>query len=285
MKKIIIFNSSFGTRELPDALISTLRRSLPYDYELSIESDCNDENSTYLMICPAGLRRSPPKNYIAWQLEFIGNKNENDPDTAKYFEILKGAKAVWDYSKYNIELLNEKNIKASYVPLGYNESLSPLDLIFDQYTYDDEERTTDVLFLCYCDAYPRRLMMRDLCKRKFKCSIFSDLDIEGMKREIRRAKICINVHVEKRFILEIVRLNILLSNQTCVISERSLEPDIDTLYSQIGVKFVDYDDMIPEIERLLTNFEERKRLAISSFQNYRKYRRWEEVVDFPSLLK
>ena len=287
IKKIAIYNASFGTRELGPALLSAIRSVYfkPWNVSVVDSLERDGEDTLYIIICPAGLgmkETKMPKYYINWQLEYLNGNYDNDV----YVERLRGALANWDYSQFNIDICkNRYNIESIYVPPGFNETISTPDILNGSYLYTDQGKDVDVLFLGYCEAYPRRILVRDNCyKSHMRMWFVSDLDIEGMKRAIRRAKICINMAAFEGFILHKIRMNILLANQACVVSEASIDREADAPYGENGVCFVPYDSIIEKVWDLLDNYEERRAMALQSHRWYRNDKRWVDIVDFNRLL-
>lgn len=284
--KIAIYNGSFGTRELAPALLSAIRsvHSKPWSISIVNLLESNRDDILYIIICPAGLKKDVilPKKYITWQLEYMNGVYNN----SNYINILRGAITNWDYSIININILKDRdNISSVHVPPGFDSIISMNDIIDGSYIYSDEGKDIDILFLGYCDAYPRRRLFRDNCNRTgLKTHFVSDLDLEGMKNVIRRSKVCINMAAHDPFILATVRLNILLSNQACIVSEFSIDTEMDNLYSKQGICFTPYNDLIEKAYDLVHNYEIRKNMAIKSYQWYRNYRKWNDIVNFNLLL-
>jgi hypothetical protein len=109
------------------------------------------------------------------------------------------------------------------------------------------------------------------------------MNLQGMQEAIRRSKICINIHsMDEMSALETVRLNVLLSNQACIVSENINDPEVD-IYKD-NVFFVPYDKLVETCVALVNNPEIRKRKAIESYQWYKNERAWNKIVDFKSVL-
>jgi hypothetical protein len=287
INRLAIYNASFGTRELGPALLAVLRSvySKPWLISSVDHLEYDREDILYIIICPAGLgiKETPmPKYYINWQLEFlVGAYN-----VPAYIDRLRNALDNWDYSQLNIKIAAARDkIIEHHVPPGFIETIPAPDILTGQYIYTDEGKDIDVLFLGYCDAYPRRILIRDNCVRAgLKIWFPSNLDLEGMRQAIRRSKVCINMAAQDMFILAQVRLNILLSNQSCIVSEKSTDAGDDHLYQQSGMLVVPYDKIVETVWDLVRDFEQRRAIAISSYQWYRNSRKWSEIVDWNSLL-
>ena len=287
IKKIAIYNASFGTRELGPALLSAIRsvHIKPWNVSLVSNIGYDKEDVLYIIICPAGLGMKDipmPKYYINWQLEYLNGNYDN----TVYIERLRKALYNWDYSQFNIDIAKSRdNIEEIYVPPGFNETICTPDILNGNYVYTDEGKDIDVLFLGYCDAYPRRLLMREnMFKSGMKIWFVSDLDLEGMKQAIRRSKICINMAAFEGFILHKIRFNILLANQACVVSECSIDRDADIPYGENGVAFIPYESIIETVWNLLNDFERRRDMALRAYRWYRNTQHWTDIIDFNKLL-
>lgn len=287
IKQIAIYNGSFGTRELGPALLSAVRSVYPKPWNVTLTSnlECGRDDVLYIIICPAGLGKEEipmPKYYINWQLEYLEGRYNN----RVYIERLRGALANWDYSQFNIKIAESRdNIKEIYVPPGFNETISMPEILSGEYIYTDEGKDVDVLFLGYCEAYPRRIHIRENCFRSnMRIWFVSDFNIQGMQKAIRRSKVCINMAAFEGFILHKIRMNILLANQACVVSEVSIDRDADAPYKQNGVSFVPYESIVATVWELVHNFERRRDLAMQAYRWYRNTQRWNDIVDFNKLL-
>src|SRR3990167_2022782 len=285
--KIQIYNGSFGTRELDSAMLAILRsvHKKPWKIEITYKLELERDDILYIIICPAGLGLNDvvmPKYYINWQLEFlIGRYNH-----PVYLNRLRQALDNWDYSKMNITISSTRDkINYHHVPPGFIETITTPDILSGQYVYTDEGKDIDVLFLGYCEAYPRRIKIRSQFQETGLNIYFpSALDIHGMQQAIRRSKVCINMAAFDYFILAQVRMNILFSNQACVVSEKSADEDDDVLYGEGGMLVVDYDNIVEQATSLVKDFELRRKTALKSYQWYKQNRRWSDIVDWAELL-
>lgn len=288
MSEICIFNAGFGTRELLPALYNAISNVTIDNNKLKIVETLEDsnDNNLYIIICPAGYiiktYKSLPKWYITWQLEYMGG----DYDNEYYINLLKGAVKNWDYSIINMEiLLNKYGIISEFVPPGYNNYIAADDIINGEYMYNDNGKDIDMLFLGYCDAYPRRIEFREKAiESGLKVFFVADYDINEMQNVIRRSKVCVNMAMKYPFVLAKVRLNILLSNQACIVSEKSCDETADELYAQNGVVFCEYERLMDNVKFLVDNYDLRRTLAIKSHLWYRNKRDWNNIVNFRKLL-
>ena len=285
LRSIAVYNGSFGTRELGPALVSAIKAvySKPENVSLAASMEMNRDDILYIIVCPAGVGRNGtlPKYYINWQLEFM----IGDYDVDWYWNILRGALSNWEYSTFNMPLTKSKGITSVHVPPGFNETISTPEIMSGSYEYNDEGKDIDILFLGYCDAYPRRLLFRENCESTgLKTFFISNYDLNGMRGVIKRAKVCIQMAAKDIFPVATVRLNILLSNQACIVAEKSIDTEADDLYSKHGIAFVPYEDLVERACELVHNPELRKRMALHSYNWYRTERNWNKIIDFPALL-
>jgi hypothetical protein len=190
----------------------------------------------------------------------------------------------WDYSPKNVAYLARyPEIKSMYVPLGYAPHIAAPDVADGRYYYNDHGRDIDVLFLGW-DIYERRRLIKEgLMAAGLQVLFTTELDLAGMQRAIRRAKVCLNLHgIAEILCLETVRLNILLSNQACVLNETLDDPEVEVYGDSILT--VPYDQIVPTCCRLVLQPRLRQSMALKSFQWYRREREWTRIVDFNSLV-
>lgn len=277
IRSVAIFNASHVTTELPYALLSTLQKLFSRTQNISIVSDweLGCDNILYIIICPKGLTyiqyTNMPKYYITYQLDAQGSFQKY------YVDILSGALYNWDYSHKNVKILTDIGIKSIYIPIGFNDSISTQELLDGTYEYDDKNKDIDVLFLGW-DVHPHRAHIKNMLylhgvKIWFVCA----LDLQGMKDAIKRSKICINLHVNKDWdVFQTIRMNILLSNQSCIVSEAINDDEIEVYKNKMI--FVPYEGLVATCVELLRRPDIRKKYAMESFNWYKTERRWENLL-------
>jgi len=287
IKQIAIHNCSGVTRELVPALLSAIRsvHPKPWNVVLANGLQYDRDDVLFLIICPAGLGKNNvpmPKYYINWQLEYLNGNYDNDA----YIDRMRGALANWDYSQHNIRLSRIRdNIESIFVPPGFNESVSLPDIVRGEYIYTDEGKDIDVLFLGWSDPFPRRKDIRENCIRAGLKTLFTHcFNDNEMKQAIKRSKVCINIATTDSFIFHTIRMNLLLSNQACIVSEHTIDRADNLEYEQNGVCVVSYHDIVETVWNLVHNFEVRRNMALRSYQWYYNTRRWTNIVDFNKLL-
>lgn len=284
---IHIFNASNVTKELPLSLLEAIRSVHFYPEKISIVPNFVLDNDTilYIIICPAGLGseryNQGPKYYITYQLDPCPPA----PTLVRepYQKFLKDAIYNWDYSQKNINFLANIDIKGLYISPGFTYSMSKDDISNGSYLYSDTNKNIDILFLGW-DIYERRRLIKEsLLNSGLKVWFVCHLDNEGMKVAVRNSKICINIHASENWpCLETIRLNILLSNQTCIVCEDIDDPEINIYKDHMAI--VPYDKLVSTCCHLIQNPEQRKRLALKSHQWYRSHREWSKIINFNSLL-
>ncbi len=190
-----------------------------------------------------------PKNYIVAQTEQPGSNWFNP----SLYEALDGAMGIIDFSPR----LNEK-----WTSLGYNSFYVPIRIPLDMFIdtgdkdifFKDTPKDIDVLF--YGGRRNRRVRLERRLKKKFpkKEIVFRYYDLFGEEREefIARSKIVLNTHFWPESSLETHRIEYLMARGKCVVSENSMDQDLDAEYER-AVTFCKYDAMEQTISKLLKN--------------------------------
>lgn len=288
VKRIAVWNASSVTTELEGSLVCALRSIAkdPRDIITVKGFERNRDDILYIIICPAGLgsekKQETPKYYICYQLEptFILTKE----DRAPYRDMLAGALDNWDYSRVNVEALkSEARINIRYVSPGYTDALSTQELVNRSYIYNDTGKDIDVLFLGW-DVWPRRAAIKTaLMKERMRIWFVTGLDSEGMKKAIRRAKVCLNMHSHDDMpCFETVRMSFMLANQACIVSEDSIDPEFE-IYKE-AAHIVPYDKLVAACVEHVKNPELRYNQAMKGYKWHREECEWNKTADFKTLL-
>lgn len=202
-----------------------------------------------------------PKNYIAVKAEQVGSKWM----TLSYFEKLRKAWCVWDFSPRNCVYFQAKGITCfnvrTRVPMGIFCPGSPSM----RKHFSTREADIDVLF------YGARCRRRERLETEFnnKCPKlnvvfrFNDLFREEREDLISRSKVVLNVHYYQDASLETHRVEYLCSRGKCVVSEHSSDPDLDSEYSA-SVAFVPYSTIVNSAIHYITEHDERSSLEAKS---------------------
>ena len=163
----------------------------------------------HIVICPQ-LFTSLPNLYIAYQLEQSVSGRWFDE---RYFRILNNSLAILDYSTQNITFL--KKHKFSYKQLFYVPIFSKDIETSSTYEYD-------IIF--YGDTRnPRRKEILEKLKQKFKVKIINGLFGDDLYKELKKAKIVLNLHYYDGALLESTRIFESLSLGKLVISEDAVD--------------------------------------------------------------
>lgn len=257
-----IVNVSHVTRELPAAMLHALRAAYPLlSFEVHPHLDYDTED-LQIVVCPAGLGLNGPmrrpKRYVALQLE-----EYHVLTNSHYTAFLEGALFHWDYSTLNVEKTRQlcPHLRPVAARIGYSPSVAGRIR-----PYADRDRPIDVLFLGWA-VHPRRRRILD--QLAARCSVYSthEASVADMQRLIQRAKVCVNIHAKDQFVLQTVRLNLLLSNQACVVSEPAEDADAQARYSG-AVVFS--SDLPAAVAALLADPDRRRSLAETSLAWYRE---------------
>lgn len=228
------------------------------------------KNVLYVIL---GLHRfqSVPKNYIAIQAEQIGSKWMTD----SYFDKLRRARCVWDFSPRNCAYFREKGIICHNV-----RTRVPMEIFYPGSSsmslhFSGREKDVDVLF------YGSKCLRRESLEREFKNSnlrvVFRYNDLFHEEREdlISRSKVVLNIHYWPSSSLETHRVEYLCSRGKCVISEQSFDSELDLEYSD-SVSFVPYNCIVKTAEHYVADDSSRKTLEVNSQR--RSFKNQSEVL-------
>ena len=190
-----------------------------------------------------------PMNYIVVQTEQPGSNWFNP----SLYEALGGSMGVIDFSPRLDRKWKSMGYNSYYLPIRI-----PMNLFIDTGTKDifftDAPRDIDVLF--YGGRMDRRVRLEKRLKKRFpkKVIVFRYYDLFGEEREqfIARSKIVLNTHFWPESSLETHRIEYLMARGKCVVSENSMDQDLDAEYER-AVHFCRYDDMEKTISELLKN--------------------------------
>lgn len=174
------------------------------------------------------------------------------------YEKLIDSLGVWDFSPRLNKKWLDMGVNSHYVPIRI-----PMDLfvgsVNDEVHFSGIHKDIDVLF--YGGRHRRRVDLERKIKKTFpkKKIVFRYYDLFGEEREnfIARSKIVLNTHFWTESSLETHRIEYLLARGKCVISEGSMDVDLDEEYSS-AVVFCKYEEMVKMIKRLLGNPHEIK---------------------------
>jgi hypothetical protein len=192
-------------------LLHASLQSLGYPCDVSTNDIRKDHTNIligYQLTAPNPVMRNFP--VVIYQLEQLTRSNERFCD--QWLEMLSLAQGVWDYSRSNIEFMEENGISgAKYLPIGYHPSLETIK--------PAPVEDIDVLF--YGKATDRRKQILEPLSRL--CKFFYVGGVWGAERDavIARSKIVVNLRHGDADRFEQVRVSYLLNNGRCVVSEDS----------------------------------------------------------------
>ena len=199
------------------------------------ETVFNDD--VHFVVCPQMFTRLPPI-YVAFQMEQSVHSRWFTQD---YFKILENALAVLDYSKRNIQFLQEQG-NLAYQQL-YWTPISNIQSYKSLYPFEENcsEPEYDVAF--YGDVHnPRRKAFLDEIAKHYKLHIISEVFGDDLYRELQKAKVVVNIHYYEDALLETTRIYECLSLGLTVISEKSSDVE-DHASLDDKVVFTEIDDI------------------------------------------
>lgn len=215
--------------------------------------DYIDVGQTFIVLCPQ-MFATLPRNYVAFQLEQSVHERWFTED---YFARLKGAAAILEYSRQNIEYLLSKGIefgKLFYVPISTTPNYLELLQRIHPNTKFTNEKTIDVLF--YGDAnIPRRQAFLAELSKRFAVKVVVGVFGPELLNLVLASKLVVNIHYYENALLETTRLSEVLSLGVPVVSEASAD-QIHHAGLSGAVTFTpigDIDAMAAAVGRLLSD--------------------------------
>ncbi|MEJ8855938.1 class I SAM-dependent methyltransferase [Variovorax robiniae] len=215
--------------------------------EISSEMPGNFDKDLYVVFCPQVFDRLPPGDKrICFQMEQSVSSRWFTP---AYLDALKNSLGVFDYSIDNLSFLQKNEI--SYpcmflMPIGGIPGYAPAS----PEAHGQGENTEDVDVLFYGDIHnERRKRMLDKIGKKFSVRIISNLFGEALEKEIRRARVVVNLHYYENALLETTRIYECLSLGARVVSEVGSDQREHDLLSA-AVSFVPVGDVDAVLEAI-----------------------------------
>lgn len=206
----------------------------------------DDDDENIYIIVGVHLYTKFPLNYIVLQCEQPGSHWMDDKTLYEKFENSMG---LWEISpKLNDKWTTATSYESYYVPtripmqvfVDFGEEIQPV------------KKDIDILF--YGSRHPKRVEMEENLRKRFpkKNIVFRYFDLFGEERErmIPRAKLVLNMHYWPEASLETHRIEYLMARGKCVVTERSMDPVLDSEYED-AVVFTPYEKMPDTIEKLL----------------------------------
>lgn len=185
------------------------------------------------------------KKLIVYQLEPLVDDHWWKPENI--IKNISFADEIWDYDIENIQVLKNNGINAKFRPILYCNSLKNLK--------NHENPDIDILF--YGTLTSRRLEILKKISLNIQHNIVIITNLEGKNLEhfISRSKIILNIHANKNHRQEQIRINYLLTNNKCIISEKSNINYFDSLINEVSGDNIDMlvENFINTINRLMIN--------------------------------
>ena len=203
-----------------------------------------------------GLHRmnSVPKHYIAIQAEQVSSKWM----TESYLQKLRNSLCVWDFSPRNCRFFQERGIACYNIPTRV-----PLGIFWEDRR---SLKTQDIDVLFYGAKCPRRESLVDDFSKNSKLKVvfrYNDLFHDEREDLISRSRVVLNIHYWPSASLETHRVEYLCSRGKCVISEPSLDSDLDLKYSPCVV-FAPLHRIVETATHYATDEVSRRKLEASS---------------------
>lgn len=196
----------------------------------------------HIVICPQTFAQLPSR-YLAFQME---QSTSSRWLNQAYFDKLKNARFVFDYSLKNIEFFHNHDIefhKLYYLPIGHLSRTMDKDLAIA-----DKQYEYDVAF--YGDINcPRRQLFLAKLEEKFKVYVIVERFGDDLYQALHKAKLIVNIHYYENALLETTRLYECLHLNKLVISEKAIDQN-EHLPLEGLVDFVEIGDIAGMMARI-----------------------------------
>ena len=167
----------------------------------------------------------------------------------------------WDYSKSNLEILQDRNLHgAKLLNFGYQKELNRVNRKVDQ--------EIDLLF--YGSMSLRRREILDKCE-KMGLNVYRTFGCYGTERDelISKSKVVINIHQIEKSAFEIMRMHYLWNNGVATVAEIDPDETILDRYKEI-VHGLPYEQVALECFILARKEDIRKELEVRTLENFMK---------------
>ena len=169
---------------------------------------------------------------------------------------------VWDYSKRNIEKLNELGVNSvKLLKIGFQKELARLD--------KSKKKDVDVLFYGSVNERRNDILQKIVAKGLTVKTLFG---VYGRERDewVERSKLVLNHHFYNSQIFEIVRVFYLMTNSVAVVGEVNESTSIDTMCRE-GIHAAKYDELVAGCVDLVKDDAVRNRLQTEALNSISKY--------------
>lgn len=261
LKNNLVFYENEFLPELRSFSILTPPHSLPLallfknslakaSFECEVFLDDNEfisasQESIPVVFAPQVFKKLP-KKFIAFQLE----QRTSNWFTPSYFELLKNASFVFEFSENNLVFLQEHGVlfsKLFYLPITPTDLSIPIENPHSSIQFDI------VFYGCLNER--RRKILSELSKQ-FSVLIIEDSFGQSLYTELSRAKIIVNIHYYEGAQLETTRLVEAISLGFNVVSERTGNREDDFFKDKIVfAEQNDINDLISKIKQSLSSWK------------------------------
>lgn len=238
----------------------TILASEPYKYE----------HKVHVVICPQMFSKMPGY-YIAFQMEQSVSSRWFTKD---YFNLLESSAAILDYSIENIKYLQSNGLSYRQIFWTPISNIENFQFVLAKHNVLNTQAQThfeyDVVF--YGDANcPRRHEFLTRISKRFKLLKVSEVFGGDLYRELKKARIVLNIHYYENALLETTRIFECLSLGLNIISEESAdllqhtnlsgyvtfvaEGDIEGMLDAISVKLSSSDILKKQMDDDLNKFD------------------------------
>jgi len=262
-------------------IIENLKKQiLEYGINVEVTSSISENNMGDLYII-YGMHnfhgQNVPRNYIVYQLEQSSGNIESGYFNDTYFNYMKGARAVWDYSLINYQYLDTHGIKADYKPIYPTHSRIP-----ENESINFQDFKNDFIFIGMMND--RRAYIIDSLRQKgYTVAIPTNLYGDAYAEVLKSSKFALNIHYFKDAILETVRLSTLLEYGCKIISEVSIDRILDMEYSQ-SIIMTTYDKFVDKCIDCITQSTQDTQ-DTQNTQMYGKSLHFDKKTDYESSLR
>lgn len=196
-----------------------------------IQSHITDPNYVYLLFTTHEMFLPLPPRYISYNIEQLTTQKKWSDE---FFQRLRSAELVFDYSQENIKILKDKHIEATFLPISYGSCMN--------YHVDRSDLPHKYGFLG--DMSDNRF--RKLLPILSETIISNNCWGQEKKNLFSKIKYGVNVHFyEGKSILEVQRIIPLIANKIIVFSEKGSDIFYEDLYKDL-VTFFDDAGNLPE---------------------------------------
>jgi len=219
------------------------------------------------------------ENYVLYHMEQRWSDALSGSFLHRYRVIVRRAMSIWTFSSSIVDYFLAKNYSSFVIPIysGATKNESFLQSI----SFDSSPWDSDVLFFGSCSARRVTLLTylsdeyfrtRNILRFLFCCGGWPEAKFD-VERDmmVLRSKIVYNIHTNNDSVLEVHRINYLLSLGKCVISEKGPnDVELDMEYAD-AVIFVDsIDEMYNVSEYLFLHPAERADCEERSVRKYQQ---------------